>query len=385
MRNEQLRRAWESEDLSIFRETVRRFFSAELVAHDERWRKQGYVDRDFYLKAGSAGLLCPSIPEEFGGGGGTFAHEAILQEELASLGCTSFAQGVHGTICAHYLLAYGNDEQRQRWLPKLCSGEWIAALAMTEPTGGSDLQALRTRATRVENSDHYVLNGSKTFISNGQTADIIIVAAKTGAVAGANGISLVVVEAGATDGFYRGPILKKVGMQGQDTSELYFEDLLVPIRNRLGAEGDGFLQMMEQLTQERLVIAVFCQALMEQASLLTINYVKERKVFGSALIDLQNTRFKLAECETVARVSRAFVDECIAKHLESLLSPTDASMAKYWCSEQLCRVIDECVQLHGGYGYMLEYPIARMYVDARVQRIYGGANEVMKELVARSL
>ncbi|MBA2401168.1 MAG: acyl-CoA dehydrogenase family protein [Bradyrhizobium sp.] len=375
--------AWMNSDLAMFRDAVRRFLADEAVPNDERWQKQRQVDREFYLKAGSMGMLCPSIPEEYGGGGGNFAHEAIVNEELNYIGCSSFAQGVHGTICAHYILAYGNEEQKQRWLPKLCSGEWICAIAMTEPGTGTDLQAVKTRAIR--DGDHYVLNGSKIFISNGQLADLIIVVAKTDPSQGAKGISLIVVEADKAPGFTRGRTLEKLGMHGQDTAELFFEDVRVPVANLLGSEGRGFAELMNQLPQERLTIAVGAQACIERAVGLTRDYVKQRKIFGQPMMELQNTRFKLAECETVSRVTRAFVDECVVKHIAGQLTPAEASMAKYWATDQLTRVIDECLQLHGGYGYMMEYAITRMYADTRVQRIYGGANEVMKELIARSL
>jgi acyl-CoA dehydrogenase len=377
--------AWMTPDLAIFRDAVRRFLAKEAAPNDERWGKQHSVDREFYRKAGGMGMLCPSIPEQYGGGGGTFAHEAIIAEELAYIGCGAFAQGVHGTICAHYLNAYGNEEQKRRWLPKLCSGEWIAAIAMTEPGAGTDLRAVKTSAIRSGDRDHYALNGSKTFISNGQLADLIIVVAKTDPNAGGKGISLLVVETDAAPGFTRGRTLEKLGLHGQDTAELFFQDVPVPAANRLGEEGGGFAQLMSQLPQERLSIAVTAQAQMERAVAMTVGYAKQRKVFGAPLMDMQNTRFKLAECQTVARVTRAFVDECVTRHIEGQLTPAEASMAKYWTTDQLSRVVDECLQLHGGYGYMMEYPIARMYADTRVQRIFGGANEVMKELVARSL
>ena len=377
---------WMTPELTMFRDAVRRFFADEVVPNDARWQKQHHVDRDFYLKAGEMGILCPSIPEAYGGGGGTFAHEAIIAEELAYIGCSAFAQGVHGAICAHYLNAYGSEEQKQRWLPKLCSGEWIAAIAMTEPGTGTDLQAVKTTALRPhEGADHYLLNGSKTFISNGKIADLIIVVTKTDPTAAGKGLSLVVVEADKAPGFTRGRTLEKLGMHGQDTSELFFEGVPVPVENRLGDEGQGFAQLMNQLPQERVSIGVVAVAGIERAVGLTRDYVKQRKVFGKPLMEMQNTRFKLAECETVSRVTRAFVDECIIRHVAGELTPAEASMAKYWASDQLSKVVDECLQLHGGYGYMMEYPICQMYADTRVQRIFGGANEVMKELIARSL
>ncbi|WP_019140958.1 acyl-CoA dehydrogenase family protein [Noviherbaspirillum massiliense] len=374
---------WENDDLSMFRDAVRRFFAAEIVPNDARWMQQHHVDRSFWNKAGEMGLLCPSIPEAYGGSGGSFAHEAVVSEELAYIGCSSFGQVVHGTIVAHYLLAYGNEGQKQRWLPKLCTGEMVGAIAMSEPAAGSDLQGIRTRAVR--DGEHYVLNGSKIFITNGSQADLVIVVVKTDPDAGAKGVSLIVVETAKTPGFSRGRVLDKIGLKGQDTSELFFEDARVPAENLLGGEGYGFIQLMQQLPQERLAIAVGAQAQMEYAISLTLAHVKERKVFGRALMDMQNTRFKLAECETLSRVTRAFVDECVEKHLGGNLSASEASMAKCWATDQVCRVVDECLQLHGGYGYMNEYPIARLYADVRVGRIYGGANEVMKELIARAL
>lgn len=379
------RRVWENEEIASFRDAVRRFIARELAPDEQRWRKQGYVDRDRFRKVGELGMLCPSIPAEYGGGGGSFAHEAVMQEELAYAGCTSFAQGVHGTVCAHYLLAYGNEDQKRRWLPKLCSGEWVAAIAMTEPGAGSDLQALRTRAVAYPGETDYVVDGSKTYISNGQLADLVIVAAKTAPKAGGRGLSLIVVETGSQEGFYRGRALDKIGMHGQDTSELFFEDMRVPVANRLGEEGEGFVQLMALLPQDRLSIAVFSQVFMERAVELTVAHVKERKVFEAPLFEMQNTRFKLAECEAAARVSRSFIDDCVARHVAGELSAVDASMAKYWCTEQAFKVIDECLQLHGGSGYMSDTPIARMFVDARAHRVLGGANEVMKELIARSL
>jgi acyl-CoA dehydrogenase len=374
---------WESEDAALFRQTVRRFLAEEAVPHDERWRRQRFVDRAFWEKCGTLGCLCPSISEQYGGGGGTFALEAVLAEELSYATITSFAQSVHGTIVAHYLSAYGDDDQKRRWLPRLCTSEWIGAIGMTEPGAGTDLQALRTTARR--EGDSYVVNGAKTFITNGLLCDLVILAVKTDALAKAKGITLLVVETADLPGFRRGRNLQKIGMHGSDTAELFFEEMHVPVANVLGREGTGFIQMMTQLPQERLAIAIGAQAMMERAIELTVQYVKSRHAFGKPLLDMQNTRFKLAECLTLARVSRAFVDGCIERHLRGELSASDASMAKYWTTDSQCRVIDECVQLHGGYGYMNEYEIARMYADVRVARIYGGANEIMKELIARSL
>jgi acyl-CoA dehydrogenase len=377
------KRPWETEEAVMFRSTVRRFLEAEAVPRDAQWRNQKFVDRDFWRQAGELGMLCPSMPEQYGGGGGSYALEAVITEELSYAGLTSFLQGVHGGIVAPYIERYGTPAQKQRWLPKLSSGEFIGAIAMTEPSGGSDLQAIRTLARR--EGDHYVINGSKTFVTNGHTADLVILAVKTDPTQGAKGMSLIVVEAPGLAGFRRGRNLDKIGMHGSDTAELFFDDLRVPAANRLGdEEGQGFVQMMQQLPQERLGIAVGAQAMMERAIEVTIAYVHERQVFKKSLIEFQNTRFKLAECLTTARVTRSFVDDCVARHIRGELSMVDASMAKLWSTDKLCDVVDECLQLHGGYGFMAEYPIARMYADVRVQRIYGGANEIMKEIVARS-
>jgi len=377
------KRPWESEEVAMFRDTVRRFLASEAVLRDERWRQQKFVDRDFFHQAGELGMLCPSMPEEFGGSGGSFALEAVVGEELSYVSMTSFMQNVHGGIVAPYLAHYGTEEQKRRWLPKMCSGEYIGAIAMTEPGCGSDLQAIRTTARR--DGDHYVLNGSKTFISNGYQADLVIVAAKTDAAQGAKGVTLIVIETTGLVGFRRGRNLDKIGMHGNDTAELFFDEVRVPVANRLGAEeGQGFVQMMQQLPQERLAIAVGAQAMMERAIEITVAYVHDRKAFKKSLIEFQNTRFKLSECLTTARVTRSFVDDCVVRHVRGELSTVDASMAKLWCTEKLGQVVDECLQLHGGYGYMDEYPIARMYADARVQRIAGGASEIMKEIVARS-
>lgn len=371
-------------DLDQLRELARTFFAKEVVPHQERWAEQKQVDRGFWNKAGELGLLCLSIPEEYGGGGGTFAHEAVLLEEQAWCGDSSWGNSVHSGIVAHYINSYGTDEQKRRWLPGMASGEYVGAIAMSEPGGGSDLQNIKTRALR--DGDEYVLSGSKTFITNGVQADLVIVVAKTDPSQGATGISLLVVETAQAPGFRRGRVLDKVGMKGQDTAELFFDDVRVPAANLLGTgEGQGFIQLMQQLPQERLIIAVASVAGIEAAVDLTLAYVKDRTAFGRELIKFQNTRFKLAECATEARVTRAFVDQCVQDHLEGRLDVPTAAMAKWWSTERLCQVVDECVQLFGGYGYMTEYPIARAWADARVQKIYGGTNEIMKEIIARSL
>ena len=376
--------AWRDDEVRALADVADKFFANEVVAHRERWESQHHVDREVWTKAGELGLLCCSIPEEYGGGGGTFAHDLAVLESQARAGDTSFGNGVHSGIVAHYLLAYGTEEQRRRWLPKLASGEMIAAVAMTEPGAGSDLKGVRTKA--VLDGDHYVVNGSKTFISNGSMADLIVVVAKTDPDAGARGISLVVVETREVTGFEVGRVLDKVGQLGADTAELSFIDVRVPKDNLLGGiEGKGIGQLMAQLAQERLIIAMGGVAAMETAIEETVSYVKSRRAFGQTIFDFQNTKFTLAECATVAHVARVFIDSCVERHLQGGLDTTTAAMAKWWLTEQQTIVIDRCLQLFGGYGYMREYPIARLYQDARVQKIYAGTNETMKDLVARSL
>ncbi|MBD9517123.1 acyl-CoA dehydrogenase family protein [Pseudomonas sp. BGr12] len=375
---------WITDDLVIFQDSIRRFIANELVPHEERWWKQQYIDRDMWRKAGEFGMLLPSIPEQYGGGGGTFAHDAIVTLEQSRAMCSSLGTNVHSGIVAHYLLRYASEEQKLDWLPKMARGEMVGAIAMSEPGAGSDLQAIKTRAVR--DGDEYVINGSKTFITNGYHADLILVVAKTDPEKGAKGTSIVVVETRDLPGFRRGRILEKIGQKGQDTTELFFDDVRVPASNLLGPEeGKGFIQLMQQLPQERMIIALGALATMERAVAETVEYVRSRKVFGQTLLDLQNTRFKLAECQSTAVIARAFVDDCMVKVLKGELSGETAAIAKWWSTEQNCKVIDECLQLHGGYGYMLEYPIARMYANARVGRIFGGSNEIMKEIIARTL
>lgn len=370
-------------DLAALRELARTFCTKEVLPNSEKWAAQGHPDRELYRRAGELGLLCMSIPTEYGGGGGTFAHEAVLFEEGARCGEAALGGlGVHNGIVAHYLLAYATEEQQQRWLPKLATGEWIGAIAMTEPGTGSDLQAITTRATK--DGDGYRVSGAKTFITNGHTCDLLIIAAKTDPSQGAAGVSLLVSEVGDdVEGFRRGQILRKIGQKSQDTAELFLDGL--PAHLLGPQEGQGFYQLMQQLPQERLIVAVGAVAAMEVAVELTVAYTKERQAFGKPLFGQQNTRFELAECATLARVARTFVDDCVRRHLDGELDIATAAMAKYWLTDQQCAVIDRCLQLFGGYGYMAEYPIARMYADARVQRIYAGANEVMKELIARTL
>ena len=375
---------WMNEELNLLADSVRKFFEKEFLPHQERWTEDRMIDRDAWNKAGEAGLLCAGIPEEYGGAGGTFAHEAVILDQQSRAGISGFGNSVHSGICAHYVLAYGSEEQKSKWLPKMATGDIVAAIAMTEPGAGSDLQGVKTTAKL--DGNQYVINGQKTFITNGHHADIVIVVAKTDPTQGAKGTSLIVVEAAEAEGFSRGRNLKKIGQHAQDTAELFFDDVRVPTANLLGeAEGQGFVQLMSQLPQERLIIAVKAVAVMEEAVRLTAQYTKDRKAFGKSLMEFQNTRFKLAECKTEATIARVFLDDCMVRHLDGGLDATTAAMAKWWCAQKQCEIVDECLQLHGGYGYMEEFPIARMYTDSRVQKIYGGTNEIMKELISRSL
>jgi acyl-CoA dehydrogenase len=371
------------DDVRLFRRSMRQFIEKEFAPRQPRWRDNRGPEAGAWQAAGQAGLLLPDLPEEYGGGGGTFAHEAVVLEELTRAG-VHFGSAIQSTV-AHYILAYGTDEQKRRWLPGLARGEQVAAIAMTEPGAGSDLAAIKTIARR--DGDHYVVSGSKTFITNGANATLVCLAAKTDTkVIGMRGISLIVVETRGLAGYRVGRPLEKVGMHAQDTVELFFDAARVPAANLLGGiEGRGFAQMMEQLPYERLQIAVGAVAMAEQAVALTVQYVKERQAFGKPLIDLQNTRFKLAECKTRAQIGRVFLDHCIARHIAGQLDEPSTAMAKYWLTEMQCTVVDECLQLHGGYGYMSESPIARMWTDSRVQRVYAGSNEIMKELIAWSL
>jgi acyl-CoA dehydrogenase len=373
------------DDVVILERSIGKFLDERAPeSRAAKWREDGMVERAMWREAGEAGLLLLGLPREYGGGGGDFRHETVLNEQLARRGLGGFAVSLHNSIVAPYIFHYGTEEQRRRWLPKMASGELIGAIAMTEPGAGSDLQGVKTTARKDGNG--YVLRGQKTFISNGQCADLVIVVAKTDPTLGRKGISLVVVETAEAEGFRRGRNLDKLGFEMQDTSELFFDDVRMPTANLIGpAEGQGFVQLMQQLPQERLTIAVGAVATMERALELTIAYVKEREAFGRRLIDFQNTEFRLAECKTEAQIARVFVDRLIGLHLEGKLDPASASMAKYWTTDLENKIVDACLQMFGGYGYMSEYPIARMFRDSRVQRIYGGANEIMKALIARTL
>ncbi|MBK8528727.1 MAG: acyl-CoA dehydrogenase family protein [Rubrivivax sp.] len=375
---------WMNDEHRMLQDSVQRFFAERWVPQAATWREAGIMPRETWTEAGAQGLLCLSTPAAYGGGGGDFGHDAVVILEAARANLSGYGGGLHSAIVAPYLFRCGTEEQKQRLLPRMVSGELVSAIAMTEPGTGSDLQGVRTQARR--DGDHYVINGAKTFITNGQNANLVIVVCKTERDAGAKGISLLLVETDQVNGFRRGRKLDKMGLKSQDTSELFFDDVRVPAANLLGGhEGQGFIQLMEQLPQERLIIALQGVAAMERALDETLAYVKQRKAFGKAVWDFQNTRFKLAEVQATVLATRAFVDACMVAHLAGELDAARAALAKSWVSEQQGRVMDECLQLFGGYGYMMEYPIAELYVDARVQRIYGGTNEIMKELASRSM
>ena len=376
-----LQHPWMDQDIEAFREQVRRYVAGELSPHIDAWRRQGYIPREAWQPFGQMGFMLPELCEEYGGSGTSLAYQLVIQDELAKAEIPANT-AVH-TIAAHYILDYGTEAQKQRWLPRLASGELLAGIALTEPGCGSDLKALRTRARR--DGDDYVIDGAKTFITNGFSANLLVLAVRTGD-AGSKGVSLVVLETENLPGFRVGRRLEKLGQHASDTAELYFDAMRVPVANLIGAvEGHGFAQLMSQLPYERMLLTVPAAAVIETAVALTVDYTKQRKAFGQTLADFQNTRFKLAECATMAHVVRSFVNDCIQRLLDGKLDAEAAYMAKWWCTEQQCRVTDECLQLFGGYGYMAEYPIARLYADARIQKIYGGANEIMKDLIARRL
>lgn len=372
-------------EIGLLADSAARFFEREATPERiAKWREEGRVERAFWRQAGEAGLLGASIPTEYGGGGGDFRHDVALVEEVAKHGVEGFALSLHNVIILPYVLAHGTEEQKHRWLPRLCSGESVAAIAMSEPGAGSDLQAIRT--TALKDGNGYRINGAKTFISNGQIADFVIVVAKTDPAKGGKGVSLLVVETDQAEGFRRGQALDKIGLDAQDTSELFFDDVWVPVDNLLGTEeGQGFRQLMAELPRERLIIAVGSVQTMAKAVQVTSDYVKERQAFGQRIFDFQNTQFKLAECKAKAEVARVYVEDCVRRYMDGTLDLTTAAIAKLWVTEAEWEVVDACLQLHGGYGYINEYPIARMWRNARVQRIYGGSSEIMKLLIARSL
>jgi alkylation response protein AidB-like acyl-CoA dehydrogenase len=371
-----------SDEHEIFRDAARRFIAEEITPHHGEWERQGVVPRELWRKAGEAGLLCPNVPAEFGGPGANFLYNVVITEELGRAGATGPQFTVHSDMVASYILTFGSTEQKRTWLPKMVSGEIVGALGLTEPGCGSDLKALRTQAVR--DGDHYLINGQKTYISNGQLCDIVVLACKTDMQAGSRGVSLIVVE---TDrkGFERGRRLEKLGLKAQDTSELFFHDVRVPVANRLGEEGAGFKMAMHKLAHERLIIAVNAVATCEAVLEWTVNYTRERKAFGRPIAEFQNTRFKVAELTAHTQSARVFVDRCIELAVEDRLDSTDAAMAKMLASELQCRVVDECLQFFGGYGYTLDFPIAHAYIDARVRRIAGGSSEVMREIISRKV
>jgi acyl-CoA dehydrogenase len=374
---------WIDDELRAFRDTVARFVEAEMVPHDPRWRAQHHVDRETWKRLGDTGLLCLDIPQQYGGAGGDFRHEAVVYEELSRRGLSGFGQGVH-SICAHYVLNHGTEAQKQRWLPRLVAGDLIGAIAMTEPAAGSDLRGVRTRAVR--EGDVYRINGSKIFITNGSIATLLMLLVKTDPEARKGGMSLIMVETEGLAGYRVGRVLDKMGMHAQDTAELFFDDVRVPVDCLLGGqEGSGMHQMMADLPYERLIVALAGVACMEGGLEATIAYTKARQAFGQSISEFQNTRFRLAELASLVRIARVFIDDCIERRLKGTLDTETAAMAKWWITDTQQKVLDECVQLHGGYGYMNEYLVCRLFADSRVQRIYGGTNEIMKELISRSL
>lgn len=377
------RTVFESEQ-EMFRESFRKFLLEEAVPNHEQWEKDGQVSIEFWKKAGELGYLSPTVPEAYGGVEVDFRYNAIVDEEVANFGLTGIGFGLHSDIAVPYIMAYGTEEQKQKYLPGCVNGDIITAIAMTEPGTGSDLQGVKTNAVLSADGEHYILNGSKTFITNGQLANLVIVVAKTDPNAGSKGTSLFLVEAG-TEGFVKGQNLHKIGMKAQDTSELFFQDVKVPKENLLGTEGMGFIYLMQELPQERLSVALSAIACAESILEQTVTYVKERKAFGSQIASFQNTQFKLAEMSATVTMARVFLDKCLELHINKELDPVTAAKLKLLTTDIQCDVVDECLQLHGGYGYMWEYPVARAYADARVQKIYAGTNEIMKLIIGRSM
>ena len=380
---DELRSPWMDDDLQMLRDAVAKFAEAEMKPLDAQWRAQHHVGRDIWRRAGEQGFLCTDIPAQYGGAGGDFRHEAVIYEELNRRGLSGFGQGVH-SIAAHYLLNHATEEQKHRLLPAMATGELIGAIGITEPGAGSDMKGIRTRAVR--DGDHYVVNGSKIFISNGFLAGLIALVVKTDNAPGSRSVSILMVETKDLKGYRVGRVLDKMGLHAQDTSELFFDNVRVPAANLLGGEeGKGMYQLMSDLPYERILIGVCGVAAMEGALAETLRYTKERKAFGQSVFEFQNTKFRLAEIATIVRVARIFIDDCIARVVAGRLDTVTASMAKWWISDIQQKMLDECVQLHGGYGYMNEYLVCRMFADSRVQRIYGGTNEIMKEVISRAL
>jgi len=371
-----------TEEHEMFRESVRRFIEKEITPHHEEWEKQGRVSREVWLSAGEIGMLCPNISEEFGGLGADFLYNVVITEEMAKAGATGPGFAVHSDMAATYIDTFGSIALKEKWLPGLISGEWIAALGLTEPSAGSDLKAIRTTAVR--DGDDYIINGQKVYISNGQLCDLVILACKTDPNTGVKGMSFILVES-TRNGFERGRNLEKIGLKAQDTSELFFNNVRVPVSNRIGDEGEAFKMAMHKLAQERITIAISSIAVVETVIDWTVEYTKERRAFGKRVSDFQNTRFKMAELCSEATALRVFVDHCIVQHLNGLLDGVTAAKAKMLCTELQCKAVDECLQFFGGYGYVLEYPIARAYIDARVRKIAGGTSEIMREIIGRNL
>jgi alkylation response protein AidB-like acyl-CoA dehydrogenase len=368
----------------MFRDSFRKFLLEEAVPYHEQWEKDGQVSREFWKKAGKMGYLSPTVPEAYGGVEVDFRYNAIVAEEVSNFGLTGIGFGLHSDIAVPYIMAYGTEEQKQKYLPGCVNGDIITAIAMTEPGTGSDLQGIKTNAVLSDDGEHYILNGSKTFITNGQMADLVIVVAKTDPNAGAKGTSLLLLEAG-TEGFVKGQNLHKIGMKAQDTSELFFQDVKVPKANLLGTEGMGFIYLMQELPQERLSVSLSAIACAESILEQTVTYVKDRKAFGKSIASFQNTQFKLAEMSSTVTMARVFIDKCLELHLEKELDDVTAAKLKLLTTDIQCDVVDECLQLHGGYGYMWEYPVARAFADARVQKIYAGTNEIMKLIIGRDI